>query len=92
MTAKPEHLRGADLLVRALVSAGVRHVFGVPGDTGVVLYDALYAEQDRILHLLARDERHAAYMADGYARSTGNVGVCEASFEWPAACARHGPA
>jgi acetolactate synthase I/II/III large subunit len=79
MTAKPEHLRGADLLVRALVSAGVRHVFGVPGDTGVVLYDALYAEQDRILHLLARDERHAAYMADGYARSTGNVGVCEAS-------------
>jgi acetolactate synthase-1/2/3 large subunit len=79
MTAEPDDLRGADLLVRALVSAGVQHVFGVPGDTGVVLYDALHAEQDRILHLLARDERHAAYMADGYARSTGNVGVCEAS-------------
>lgn len=72
-------VRGADLLVRALVSAGVRHVFGVPGDTGVVLYDALFALQDRIRHVLARDERHAAYMADGYARSTGGVGVCEAS-------------
>lgn len=72
-------VRGADLLVRALVAAGVRHVFGVPGDTGVVLYDALYAEQERIRHVLARDERHAAYMADGYARSTGGVGVCEAS-------------
>jgi acetolactate synthase-1/2/3 large subunit len=72
-------VRGADLLVQALVSSGVRHVFGVPGDTGVVLYDALFAEQERIRHVLARDERHAAYMADGYARSTGGVGVCEAS-------------
>ena len=72
-------VRGADLLVQALVSAGVRNVFGVPGDTGIVLYDALFAEQDRIRHVLARDERHAAYMADGYARSTGGVGVCEAS-------------
>lgn len=79
MTAELQDPRGADLLVRALVAAGVRHVFGVPGDTGVVLYDALYAEQGRIRHLLARDERHAAYMADGYARSTRQVGVCEAS-------------
>jgi acetolactate synthase-1/2/3 large subunit len=79
MTDELQGPRGADLLVRALVSSGVRHVFGVPGDTGVVLYDALYAEQDRIQHVLARDERHAAYMADGYARSTGEVGVCEAS-------------
>jgi acetolactate synthase-1/2/3 large subunit len=71
--------RGADLLVRTLVAAGVRHVFGVPGDTGVVLYDAFHAMQGRIQHVLARDERHAAYMADGYARSTGGVGVCEAS-------------
>lgn len=71
--------RGADLLVRALVAAGVRHVFGVPGDTGVVLYDAFHAMQGRIQHVLARDERHAAYMADGYARSTNGVGVCEAS-------------
>lgn len=71
--------RGADLLVRALVDAGVRHVFGVPGDTGVVFYDALHDARDEIRHVLARDERHAAYMADGYARSTNAVGVCEAS-------------
>jgi acetolactate synthase-1/2/3 large subunit len=71
--------RGADLVVRALVDAGVERVFGLPGDTGVALYDALHRGQDRIRHVLARDERHAAYMADGYARSANTLGVCEAS-------------
>jgi acetolactate synthase-1/2/3 large subunit len=70
---------GAELLVEALISHGVDTVFGVPGDTGVVLYDVLARRTDDIRHILARDERHAGYMADGYARTHRRVGVCEAS-------------
>ena len=54
---------------------GVEIVFGLCGDTSLPLYDALRASPLR--HVLTRDERHAAYMADGYARVTGRVGVCE---------------
>ncbi|WP_156993263.1 thiamine pyrophosphate-binding protein [Pseudonocardia acaciae] len=71
--------RGADLLVESLVRAGVRELFGLPGDTGVVLYDALHRRAGDIRHVLARDERHAAYMADAYARVTGRAGVVEVS-------------
>jgi acetolactate synthase-1/2/3 large subunit len=71
--------RGADLLVECLVRAGVARLFGVPGDTGVVLYDALYHRSRDITHVLARDERHAAAMADGYARARNTVGVVAVS-------------
>ena len=54
---------------------GVEVVFGLCGDTSLPLYDALRGSALR--HILTRDERHAAYMADGYARVTGKVGVCE---------------
>src|SRR5256886_13371148 len=54
---------------------GVEVIFGLCGDTSLPLYDALRASALR--HILTRDERHAAYMADGYARVTGKVGVCE---------------
>jgi acetolactate synthase-1/2/3 large subunit len=74
-----EARRGADSLVDALVTAGVEVIFGVPGDTGVAFYDALARRQDRIRHVLARDERSAAVMADGYARVSHRVGVVEAS-------------
>jgi len=70
---------GAAILVESLCRAGVTMLFGVPGDTGVGLYDALHAAQGRITHILARDERHAATMADVYARRTNTVGVTEAS-------------
>jgi acetolactate synthase I/II/III large subunit len=72
-------IRGADLLAEALISAGIDTLFGVPGDTGVVFYDALYARQDRLRHVLARDERHAGAMADAYARIRNRVGVVEVS-------------
>jgi acetolactate synthase-1/2/3 large subunit len=52
-------------------------VFGLPGDTTVGLYDALHAESRRITHVMARDERSAAFMADVYARLTGKPGICE---------------
>lgn len=71
--------RGADILAECLIAAGIDRIFGVPGDTGVVFYDALYARTDRITHVLARDERSAAFMADGYARATNRVGVVEVS-------------
>jgi acetolactate synthase I/II/III large subunit len=70
---------GADLLVESLLSSGVDTLFGVPGDTGVVFYDALYSAQGRIRHVLARDERHAAVMADAFARVTNRVGAVEVS-------------
>lgn len=70
---------GAAVLVDALVRCGVDTLFGVPGDTGVMLYDALYDRTTELRHVLARDERHAASMADAYARLTNRVGVVEVS-------------
>lgn len=68
---------GAETLVRMLQLNGVREVFGLCGDTSLPFYDALARLDHGITHHLTRDERSAAYMADGYARVTGRVGVCE---------------
>ena len=70
---------GSQLVVEMLRAYGVRYLFGVPGDTGVALYDELRQAHDRgdITHVLARDERSAAYMADAYARISFRPGVCE---------------
>src|SRR2546421_12640104 len=68
-------LTGARAVVEMLRGHGVEIVFGLCGDTSLPLYDALRGSALR--HILTRDERHAAYMADGYARVTGKVGVCE---------------
>ena len=68
-------LTGAEAVVEMLKAHGVEVVFGLCGDMSLPLYDALRASPLR--HILTRDERHAAYMADGYARVTGKVGVCE---------------
>ncbi|MDB5527444.1 MAG: acetolactate synthase [Devosia sp.] len=68
---------GAEAMVRMLQLHGVKHVFGLCGDTSLPLYDALYRLDHGIEHVLTRDERSASYMADGYARVSGRVGVCE---------------
>ena len=68
---------GAEALLRMLELHGVDTVFGLCGDTSLPLYDAMYRDARGIRHILTRDERSAAYMADGYARVTGRVGVCE---------------
>jgi acetolactate synthase-1/2/3 large subunit len=68
-------LTGADVLVRTLRDSGVRVVFGYPGGPLMPLYDALYRERS-VRHILARDEQAAGFMADGYARATGEPGVC----------------
>src|SRR6476646_5460274 len=69
-------LTGADAVVEMLKAHGVEVIFGLCGDTSLPLYDAL-ARSGSMRHILTRDERHAAYMADGYARVSGKVGVCE---------------
>lgn len=70
-------MNGAEAMVRMLEAHGVRHIFGLCGDTTLPFYDALYRLNHDIDHILTRDERSAAYMADGYARVTKKPGVCE---------------
>ncbi|HEU0164131.1 MAG TPA: thiamine pyrophosphate-binding protein [Thermomicrobiales bacterium] len=69
-------MNGAQLLVRSLRASGVDHIFGLPGDTGMAFYDALYHEP-AITHIMTRDERSASFMADVYARVARRLGVCE---------------
>lgn len=72
-----DKMNGADALVRMLQLNGVKHIFGLCGDTSLPFYDALARLDHGIDHILARDERSAGYMADAYARVTNKVGVCE---------------
>lgn len=74
--AKPYEV--ADLLVSYLEQIGIEYVFGVPGGAIEPLYNALARSERRggIRHILARHESGAAFMADGYARETGKIGVC----------------
>lgn len=77
---KPENqpFEVADLLVAYLEQIGIEYVFGIPGGAIEPLYNALARSERRggIKHILARHESGAAFMADGYARETGKVGVC----------------
>ena len=70
-------LTGAEAVVELLKAHGVEIIFGLCGDTSLPFYDALARLPHGMRHVLARDERSAAYMADGYARVSGKVGVCE---------------
>jgi len=74
---KTNYLTGAEAMVKLLDGHGVKYIFGLCGDTSLPFYDALYRLNHSITHILTRDERHASYMADAYARVTGNVGICE---------------
>ena len=70
---------GSRILIESLVENGVDTIFGYPGGAVLYIYDELYKHQDRIHHILVSHEQHAAHAADGYARSTGKVGVCLAT-------------
>lgn len=70
-------MQGARALVDVLQLSGVRHIFGLPGDTGMAFYEALRDKRGQIDHIMTRDERSASFMADVYARVCGRVGVCE---------------
>jgi acetolactate synthase-1/2/3 large subunit len=75
--AQTATLTGAEAVVEMLRAHGVEVIFGLCGDTSLPFYDALARLPHGMRHVLTRDERHAAYMADGYARISGRVGVCE---------------
>ena len=77
MNHPPNTPTGADAFVAMLKAYDVRHVFGLCGDTSLPFYDSMARDGGSIDHILTRDERHAAYMADAYARLTGKPGVCE---------------
>lgn len=72
-------ITGAKIVVECLLEQGVDTVFGYPGGTILNLYDELYNYKDRIRHILTAHEQGASHAADGYARSTGRVGVCLAT-------------
>lgn len=72
-------LKGSDIMMECLLEQGVDTVFGYPGGTVINLYDSLYKYSDRINHILTAHEQGASHAADGYARSTGKVGVCIAT-------------
>src|SRR5579875_3116826 len=67
-------MTGAEMIVEALKDQGVEHVFGYPGGAVLPIYDALFG-QNQVRHVLVRQEGGAAHAAEGYARSTGKVGV-----------------
>lgn len=91
-------MQGARALVEVLIESRVEHIFGLPGDTGMAFYDALFDERERVTHIMTRDERSASFMADVYARASGRLGVCEgpsgggATYIVPGVAEAHGSA
>lgn len=71
-------MNASEVLVEMLKAYEVKHVFGLPGDTTMPLYDALYHARGDVHHIMTRDERSSSFMADAYARLSGKPGVCEA--------------
>jgi len=67
-------MSGAEMVIKALVDQGVEVVFGYPGGAVLPIYDALF-KQNRLRHILVRHEQGAVHAAEGYARTTGKVGV-----------------
>jgi acetolactate synthase-1/2/3 large subunit len=74
LAAAPPQRNGAELLLDSLIACGIDTIFGYPGGAALPLYDALYA-RPQLRHILVRHEQAAVHAAEGYARSTGRVGV-----------------
>jgi len=70
---------GSEILIEGLINEGVDSIFGIPGGSVISIFDTLYDYTDKIKFYLTRHEQAAAHAADGYARSTGKVGVCLAT-------------
>src|SRR6202165_1446137 len=69
-----KEMTGAEMVVQALAYQGVEHLFGYPGGAVLPIYDALF-HQEKVQHILVRHEQGGVHAAEGYARSTGKVGV-----------------
>lgn len=74
MSGTENQMTGAEIVLQALKDNGVEHIFGYPGGAVLPIYDEIF-QQDDIEHILVRHEQGAGHMAEGYARSTGKVGV-----------------
>lgn len=72
-------IRGAEIVIKSLVAENARYIFGYPGGAIMPVYDALYDYMDQIQHILTRHEQGAIHAAQGYARVSGQVGVCMAT-------------
>ena len=78
-TKKKMRISGSEAVILSLLEEGVDTIFGYPGGAIMPIYDALYGYSDKVKHLLVRHEQGAAHAAQGYARVTGDVGVCFAT-------------
>ena len=74
IAAGQREMTGAEMVVQAMIDHGVEHLFGYPGGAVLPIYDELF-QQDKVQHILVRHEQGAGHAAEGYARSTGKVGV-----------------
>jgi len=70
----PRPMTGAEMVITALQDQGVEYIFGYPGGAVLPIYDEIF-QQDKVQHILVRQEGGAVHAAEGYARSTGRVGV-----------------
>ena len=78
-TNKKLHISGAEAVIRCLLEEGVDLVYGYPGGAIMPIYDELFKFQDQLNHVLTRHEQGATHMAQGYARTSGRVGVAMAT-------------
>ncbi|MDA9187659.1 biosynthetic-type acetolactate synthase large subunit [Flavobacteriaceae bacterium] len=77
--AKPLHISGAEAVVRSLLAEGADLIYGYPGGAIMPVYDELYKFQDQLHHVLTRHEQGATHAAQGFARTSGKVGVAIAT-------------
>src|SRR5690606_33965636 len=73
--AKTTQISGSQAVLEALLAEGVDTVFGYPGGAIMPIYDALYDYNDRLKHILVRHEQGGIHAGQGYARTSGRVGV-----------------
>jgi len=79
MKEKAMHISGAEAVIRCLLAEGVDLIYGYPGGAIMPVYDELYKFQDDLHHVLTRHEQGATHAAQGYARTSGKVGVAIAT-------------
>ncbi|MBS1935731.1 MAG: acetolactate synthase large subunit, partial [Bacteroidetes bacterium] len=72
---KLENISGSEAVLKALIAEKVDTIFGYPGGAIMPIYDALYDYQEKLKHILVRHEQGGIHAAQGYARSSGKVGV-----------------
>lgn len=73
---KEKFLTGSEIVIKCLLEEKIKYIFGYPGGAIMPIYDVIYKYKNDISHILTRHEQGAIHAAQGYARSTGNIGIC----------------